>query len=189
MQFLCLLIVSILSPREAFRGLLAAAPTRGALTKSMELKDTLFEVLERDPNFSTFASLLSGVPELKVALGDSNIGATGNIFTVFAPNNAAFAKLDKQIMFNLGKRDNLPILRKVVRFHFVEAVLSRDDILELKELPTLALMPVSIKPVQGDNNFRLNEASVVRTLEACSNGIVHEVDALLSPFLLFRYLV
>ena len=30
------------------------------------------------------------------------------IYTVFVPTNAAFAKLEKEILFKIGKKDNLP---------------------------------------------------------------------------------
>ena len=182
--FLCFALLLCLERQSsAFR----ITRSRGSVGMT-KLDSTLIEALEQDPNFSTFASLLNGVPELKSLLGDGNLGSA-SIFTVFAPNNAVFAKLDKQIMFKLGKRDNLPILRKVVRFHFVEEVLSRDDIAELKEMSTLALLPVSVKPGAGGKGFKLNEASVTRTFDTCENGIIHEVDGLVSPFLLFRFLV
>lgn len=190
---LCLAVLLCLDGGSAFRITRSVghhAAGREHRTGETKLDSTLIEALEQDPNFSTFASLLNGVPELKSLLSDSSLaGGGGNIFTVFAPSNAVFAKLDKQIMFKLGKKDNLPILRKVVRFHFVEEVLTQDDIAQLKEMSTLALLPVSIKPGAGGRSFKLNEASVTRTFDSCENGIIHEVDSLVSPFLLFRFLV
>lgn len=152
------------------------------------LEASIIETIQKDPNFSTFSTLLEGVPDLKTLLADENIGSGGgNIFTVFAPTNSAFTKLSKDQLFKLGKKDNLPILRKIVRFHFHEDVLSREEIASKRELSTLALLPVTVKPADG--GFKLNEANIVRDLPICSNGRIYEVDTLLNPVLLYRYLV
>ena len=67
---------------------------------------------------------------------------------------------------------------------------------ELPQVDTLALLPISIKPERsgllgtGDIvGFKINEAKIVKPDISCSNGIIHGVDSLVSPFLLFRYLV
>jgi len=116
--------------------------------------------------------------------------------TLFVPSNAAFKKLDKDVMIKLGRKDNLPILRKVVRFHFSEELLSKEEVGQKKVLDTLALIPVTIRPFGSGllgsgpaTGYTIAEASITRADIACSNGIIHEVDSLISPVLLFRYLV
>jgi uncharacterized surface protein with fasciclin (FAS1) repeats len=157
---------------------------------------SLLETIEGDPSFSVFSQLLAGVPDLKTLMGDEDVGGSGgaNIMTVLAPNNAAFAKLNKDQLFKLGKKDNLPILRKLVRFHVHEDVLRLDDFVTMSQvkegtLSTLALVPVSIKPAEGGKSFRINEAKIIRELPLCSNGVVYEVDTLVNPVLIYRYLV
>ena len=167
------------------------ALTQGTpIRKSFTLGASLLDALKADPAFSTFAQLLEGVPDLKTLLGTEDIGqGDGNIFTVFAPTNDAFKKLSKDQAFKLGKKENLPVLRKLVRYHFHEDILEKQDILNMREMSTLALLPVTVNLVEAGKDFRLNEARVVRELPICSNGKVFEVDSLISPFVLFRFLV
>lgn len=177
----------------------APAVTRGEspLTSrkgQFQLAATIREQLEKDPNFSTFASLLQALPELNEIIANDMLEAGQH--TLFAPSNSAFKKLDKDVIIKLGRKDNLPILRKVVRFHFSEELLSKEEVGQKKTLDTLALIPVTIRPTGGGllgggppTSYTIAEASISRPDIACSNGIIHEVDTLISPVLLFRYLV
>ena len=160
------------------------------------LSATVKDTLSADPNYSIFLSMVEAVDDLNKLIGDDKIEAGFNLMTVFAPNNAAFSKLDKDIMIKLGRKDNLPILKKIVRFHFVEDILSKDEIEQRKSIDTLALLPVSVKPITSGllgtgsiKGFKINEAAITKPDISCSNGIIHEVDSILSPYLLFRYLV
>jgi len=203
-----LVSLALLQAAVAFRvgsiGSFAIPPststTSPVLQRSAQLQTrlwgSLLETIEGDPSFSVFSQLLAGVPDLKTLMGDEDVGGSGgaNIMTVLAPNNAAFAKLNKDQLFKLGKKDNLPILRKLVRFHVHEDLLRLDDFATLSQakegsLSTLALVPVSIKPAEGGKSFRINEAKIIRELPLCSNGVVYEVDTLVNPVLIYRYLV
>ena len=90
---------------------------------------------------------------------DDSIDTGFNMLTVLAPTNEAFAKLDKDIRAKLIRKglyslqpfngliynfhslllsslvtswiDNLPILRKLIRFHFVEDILSKAEVQNL----------------------------------------------------------
>jgi len=88
----------------------------------------------------------------------------------------------------LGKKENLPILRKLVRFHVHQELgtLTKEDLDDMvgRELSTLALLPVNVKA-----GSKINEARITRDLPLCSNGKVFEVDNLVSTPLLFRFLV
>ena len=187
--------------------------TRTARTPAtaFALHASLLDAIGAEPEFSTFRQLIDGVPDLKALLGDeSYMEGGGNIFTVFCPTNQAFKALTKDQAFKLGKKENLPILRKLVRFHVHQELgpLSMDELGEMvgRELSTLALLPVTVRPVGGGlwggggggggggpsggaNGVKLNEARVVRELDICSNGKLYEVDAFISSPLIFRFLV
>ena len=109
------------------------------------------QVLDKNPKWSTFRSLLNAVPDLLTTLQQEPdlVLDADCIYTVFVPNNAAFAKLDKETLFKLGKKDNLPVLRKMIRAHIVEDVLMVKDINVGMSIDTLALLSMTVKPSGG----------------------------------------
>jgi uncharacterized surface protein with fasciclin (FAS1) repeats len=171
--------------------------------ESVSASDTILEVLGKNPKWSTFRTLLTAMPELTSTMKNKDL-ILDTIYTVFVPTNAAFAKLDKDTLFKIGKKDNLPILRKLVRHHFVDDVMSVDDMRETDKIMTLALLEINVRPASGSgfggllgvgtNNeaaggIRLNEGIITTPDIQCCNGVIHEVDNLLNPFLYYRYLV
>ena len=183
-------------PSSSFILTIPTVKYTSSISRSIFLPATAKETMAADPNFSIFNSMVEAVPELNDLIKSDKIDQGFNMMTVFAPSNAAFAKLDKDIMSKLARKDNLAILKKMVRFHFVEDILTKEDVGQRSSLDTLALIPVSIKTVRGGplgtgdvTGFKINEASITRADISCSNGIIHEVDFILSPFILFRYLV
>merc|ERR1711968_6958 len=113
------------------------------------------------------SALCNTVKDVESSIADDSIDTGFNMLTVLAPTNEAFAKLDKDIRAKLIRKDNLPILRKLIRFHFVEDILSKAEVGELPQIDTLALLPVSIKPERsgllgsGDIiGFKINEARI-----------------------------
>ena len=166
--------------------------------------DTILEVLGKNPKWSTFRALLSAMPEFTETMDNKDL-ILDTIYTVFVPTNTAFAKLEKEILFKIGKKDNLPILRKLVRHHFVDDVMTVEDISQIEKIPTLALLEINVRPAKGaglggllgDNSradaaaggIRLNEGIITTADIQCCNGVIHEVDNLLNPYLYYRYLV
>ena len=143
------------------------------------------------------------MPELTSTMENKDL-ILDTIYTVFVPTNAAFAKLEKDTLFKIGKKDNLPVLRKIVRHHFVDDVMSVDDMTDTDKIMTLALLEINVRPANvgglggilgGSKNeeaaggIRLNEGIITKPDIQCCNGVIHEVDSLLNPFLYYRYLV
>ena len=165
-------------------------------SSTTSLSATVKETLLKDPRFSIFASMIPAVADINAAIGDPKVGAGFNFLTVLAPSNEAFQKLDNGILKKLASVDNLAILRKMIRFHFIEDILTSEEIYQRPSIDTLALISVSIKPQYGGmlgtgpvTGFKIAEAKITRPDISCENGIIHEVDTLVSPFILFRYLV
>jgi uncharacterized surface protein with fasciclin (FAS1) repeats len=146
------------------------------------------------------------MPEFTETMNNKDL-ILDTIYTVFVPTNDAFAKLDKDILFKIGKKDNLPILRKLVRHHFVDDVMSVEDISEADKIMTLALLEINVRPAQSGafggmlggesaeeianaaGGIRLNDGIITDPDIQCCNGVIHEVNTLLNPFLYYRYLV
>merc|ERR1712151_895702 len=102
-------------------------------------------------------------------------------FTVFAPNNNAFAKLPKEMLSNLLDPKNLKQLDDVLEYHVVSgaAVYSKD------------LQPVNhVKTLEGEKllvevkstGVTINHKAKVTTADVgATNGVVHIIDTVLIP--------
>jgi len=112
-------------------------------------------------------------------------------FTVFAPTNAAFARLPKGTLDNLLKPENKPTLAKVLTYHVVAGNLDAAAVLKaIKD----GKGKVSLKAVSGGTlTASLRNGKVILTDEKggianvsatnlkAGNGIVHVLDAVVMP--------
>lgn len=100
-------------------------------------------------------------------------------FTVFAPTNAAFAKLPAGTVDDLLKPENKEKLKGILLYHVHagDAVMAKD--VKTMSLSTANGKALNVK-VDGDN-VMVNDAKVIKTDVVCSNGVIHWVDTVLMP--------
>jgi len=100
-------------------------------------------------------------------------------FTVFAPTNAAFAKLPKGTVDELLKPENQEKLKAILLYHVHagDAIMAKN--VKTMELSTANGKPLMVK-VDGDT-VMINDAKVVKTDIVCSNGVIHWIDTVLMP--------
>ena len=112
-------------------------------------------------------------------------------FTVFAPTNAAFAKLPAGTVETLLKADNKATLAKILTYHVVAGNLNAATVVKAI---TDAKGSLSIKTVSGgtlvaslrDGKVILTDenggvATVVAADLAASNGVIHVIDTVVLP--------
>src|SRR5271165_4297019 len=112
-------------------------------------------------------------------------------FTVFAPTNAAFAKLPAGTVDTLLKPENKDMLTKILTYHVVAGKLSASDL--RKEIKAgngeASLKTVSggtlIATMQGNHIVLKDEKGDMSTVTISnvnqSNGVIHVVDTVLLP--------
>ena len=100
-------------------------------------------------------------------------------FTVFAPTDAAFAKLPAGTLDDLLKPENKAKLQAILTYHVVPGKVMAADVVKLKSAKTAQGQELTIK-VEGDT-VTVNNAKVVKTDIACSNGVIHVIDTVLLP--------
>ena len=100
-------------------------------------------------------------------------------FTVFAPTDEAFAKLPKGTVENLLKPENKDQLIAILKYHVVAGKVLASDVVKLDSAETLLGQKVAIK-VDGER-VMVDNAEVVKTDIACSNGVVHVIDNVILP--------
>lgn len=99
-------------------------------------------------------------------------------FTVFAPTDAAFAKLPQDAVQDLLKPENKEVLSKILRYHVVSgSVLSSD--LKSGEVKSVEGGAINVKVEQG--GVMVNDAKVVQPDVKASNGVIHVIDNVILP--------
>ena len=98
-------------------------------------------------------------------------------FTVFAPTDAAFAKVPKATLAALGK--DRAKLRAVLLYHVAAGRVTAAKVVKLHSVKTLNGQSVKVRVSQG--KVTIGGAGVVATDIAASNGVIHVIDKVLIP--------
>jgi len=103
-------------------------------------------------------------------------------YTVFAPTDAAFAKLPPGTIADLLKPENKPKLIKILLYHVVAGNLTAAAILALNppvKVPTLNGQSVLV--TKSGDQLKVNDATVIIADVFATNGIIHAIDTVLLP--------
>lgn len=100
-------------------------------------------------------------------------------FTVFAPTNAAFAKLPAGTVESLVKKENHDKLRKILQHHVLVSVYEAKWLQNGDSFGMVDGAKINVK-VAKDGKISIDGANIVASVR-CGNGIVHVVDAVLLP--------
>jgi uncharacterized surface protein with fasciclin (FAS1) repeats len=100
-------------------------------------------------------------------------------FTVFAPTDDAFAALPAGTVDELLKPENKQKLTDILLYHVVSGKVMAADVTALTSATTVLGKDVAVKVDMS--NVYINEAKVIITDIATSNGVIHVIDAVLLP--------
>jgi uncharacterized surface protein with fasciclin (FAS1) repeats len=100
-------------------------------------------------------------------------------FTVFAPTDAAFAKLPAGTVEGLLKPENKAKLASILTYHVVAGNVKAADVVKLTEAKTVNGQSVKITVANG--GVKVDGANVVTTDIAATNGTIHVIDAVILP--------
>ena len=137
-------------------------------TKTLDIVDTAIGAGQ----FNTLAAALTAADLVATLKGEGP-------FTVFAPTDAAFAKLPEGTVENLLKPENRDQLIAVLTYHVVPGKVYAADVVKLTRATTVNGSDVTIAVVDG--GVRIDNANVVTTDIAASNGVIHVIDAVILP--------
>ncbi len=100
-------------------------------------------------------------------------------FTIFAPTDAAFAKLPQDAVRDLLKPENKEVLIKLLTYHVVSGkVLSAD--LKSGEVKSVEGGAINVK-VDPATGVTVNDAKVTQADIQGSNGVIHAIDNVILP--------
>ena len=145
--------------------------------QSMSVTDFLLNSTE----YSTF------VNALKVTKSLSILKAEGE-FTIFAPNNDAFAQFPPEVMAQLFEPRNLHKLKSIIDYHIVKSVVDLNEDL-MKQNGTMLVNSINNQLIEvslgSEETLLIHDANgyplQVTQKIVLSNGIIYAIDAVLLP--------
>ena len=100
-------------------------------------------------------------------------------YTLFAPTDAAFAKLPEGTLDSLLEPENKAKLASILTYHVVAGKVMAADVVTMTEAKTVNGQMLKISTTDG--KVTVDEANVVKTDIECSNGVIHAIDAVVLP--------
>lgn len=123
-------------------------------------------------DFTTLAAALEAAGLVETLKGEGP-------FTVFAPTDAAFAKLPAGTVETLLKPENKDRLIAILTYHVTPGKVMSGDLAGQKlEVATVQGSTISIDATDG---VKVDGASVVKADIEASNGVIHVIDAVVTP--------
>jgi uncharacterized surface protein with fasciclin (FAS1) repeats len=132
----------------------------------------LADIIDTAVNAGNFTTLVAAIKAANLV--DTLKGA--GPFTVFAPNDEAFAKLPEGTVDALLK--DIPKLKKILTYHVVSGKVLSAEVVKLNSTPTVQGTEVKIDAAHG---VKINDATVTTPDVAADNGVIHIIDTVLIP--------
>ena len=129
---------------------------------------TIVDIAVSNEGFSTLVTAVKAA-NLVEALQSSGP------FTVFAPNDAAFAKLPSGTITTLVQ--NIPQLARILTYHVVAGRYTQEDLVGIKSLTSLEGTEIDLNI--SNDNFEVNNATVIAANIEAENGIIHVIDTVI----------
>jgi uncharacterized surface protein with fasciclin (FAS1) repeats len=130
----------------------------------------VFDTAVAAGQFTTFARALQQAGLMDTLKGPGP-------FTVFAPTDAAFARVPAERLNSLLA--NPQQLRSVLTYHTVPGRVTAADLARLQTARTAQGESVRVSAAGG--TVRINDATVIAADVSVSNGVIHAIDAVLLP--------
>ena len=100
-------------------------------------------------------------------------------YTVFAPTDAAFAKLPAGTVQMLMRPENREKLRSILQYHVVPGRVTAQQVMGMPMARSASGQDIRISTM--GNTVMVGNANVVKADVMASNGIVHVIDTVLMP--------
>ena len=145
---------------------------------------TIVEAAVSNKDFSTLVTALKAADLVDALSGEGP-------FTVFAPNNAAFSKIDSETLGSLLKPENVKALTNILTYHVVSGKLMASDVASaLKsgygkvELTALNGQTITARSKGGKiylEDSQGNMSEIIATDVVGSNGVIHVISSVVMP--------
>jgi uncharacterized surface protein with fasciclin (FAS1) repeats len=151
--------------------LLAAFALAGCEADRMQKKD-IVDTAVAAGNFNTLVTAVKAADLVQTLKGKGP-------FTVFAPTDAAFAKLPAGTLDNLLMPANKSKLAGILTYHVVPGKVTSAKVVTMSQAKTVNGQMLKITAMGG--KVMVDGATVVNTDIECSNGVIHVIDSVVMP--------
>jgi uncharacterized surface protein with fasciclin (FAS1) repeats len=156
----------------------------GVSQNALAQKQSIVDIAVSNDDFSTLVTALKAADLVGALQGDGP-------FTVFAPTNAAFGKIDANTLNSLLEPKNKAKLASILTYHVVPGKLAAADVVAaLKKgngkVEVKALSGATLTVVQKDGKIWLqdengNYSQITNTDIMASNGVIHVIGDVVMP--------
>ncbi len=155
-----------------------------AFSKNTNAQGTIVDIAAGNKDFSTLVAALKAADLVSALQGDGP-------FTVFAPTNDAFAKIDAEALNSLLEEKNQKVLANILTYHVISGKLAATDVvaaldkgngsIELKALngELVSVMQKDGKIWLKDSNENYSEITATDVMG--SNGVIHVINTVVMP--------
>ena len=148
------------------------APRAELVADSTQRTGNIVEVASSAGQFSTLVTAVQAAGLVDVLSGPEP-------FTVLAPTDEAFAKLDQELLGSLLEPENRATLAAVLKNHVISGNVPSTAVVGLTETRPLGGQRLAVEV--SDGAVRIGGATVVAADVAASNGVIHAIDRVLVP--------
>lgn len=152
------------------RSLFVSAALAFGLAVSASAK-TVVDIAVGSPDHTTLVAAVKAAGLVETLSGKGP-------FTIFAPTNAAFAKLPAGTVESLLKPENKAQLVAILTYHVVPAQVMAADV---KTGPAPTVNGKALNVTANAYGVTVNGAKVVATDLVGSNGVIHVIDTVILP--------
>jgi len=158
----------------------ATATSTATSTATPKLTQTIAQIAANNTNLTTLVRLL------KLANLTDVLNGT-NSYTVFAPTNAAFDKLNASTLAALQNntttlaalQNNTTLLTRVLEYHIINGTLLSNSFTGNGTLTTVngLILPYSV----NGTTIKVDNATITQKDINASNGVIHVIDGVMIP--------
>ncbi|SHH20629.1 fasciclin domain-containing protein [Ferrimonas marina] len=143
-----------------------------AIAGGYKKQQDIVAVVAGNDDFSTLVAAVQAAGLVETLQGSGP-------FTVFAPTNEAFAKLPEGTVESLLLPENKDQLVAILTYHVVPGKVTANDVVTLSEAKTVQGDSIDIMVQNGA--VKVDNAQVIATDVAASNGVIHVIDTVIMP--------
>ena len=147
---------------------LTASLSRAMDKKKKDIVDTAIDA----GSFETLVMALDAADLVNTLKGEGP-------FTVFAPTDRAFAKLPPGTWADLLKPENKSKLQAILTYHVVATKVMAADVATLAKAKTVNGASITVNA--GSDKIMIDNARIIKSDIACSNGVIHVIDTVMMP--------
>lgn len=151
---------------------LSIAALASACAPMMDDGDDIVDIAASNEDFSTLVTAVEAAGLVGTLKG-------AGPFTVFAPTNAAFAKLPAGTVESLLLPENKDQLVSILTYHVIPGAVTSDQL--AGQRTSVATVQGSDVHIDGTNGVRVENANVIGADIIATNGVIHVIDNVLLP--------